>query len=94
MDAYYDTYTSPEPLNEFMRDMSVKDSIPSMRELLSPSGSEPDDMRHGSLLCENAKARSAQGWADILSFHGHQQDNTLPAQWHCSAFKDGSAGLD
>jgi hypothetical protein len=45
MDAYYDTYTSPEPVNEFMRDMNVKGSIPIFRELLSPSGSEPDDVR-------------------------------------------------
>jgi hypothetical protein len=45
MDAYYDTYTSPEPVNEFMHDMSVKGSIPIFRELLSPSGSEPQDVR-------------------------------------------------
>jgi hypothetical protein len=45
MDAYYDTYTSPEPVSEFMRDMSVKGSIPIFRELLSPSGSEPGDVR-------------------------------------------------
>jgi hypothetical protein len=45
MDAYYDTYTSPEPVDEFMRDMKVKDSIPIFRQLLSPSGSEPQDVR-------------------------------------------------
>ena len=45
MDAYYDTYASPEPVNEFRRDMSVKASIPIFRELLSPSGSEPSDVR-------------------------------------------------
>ena len=45
MDAYYDTYTTPEPVNEFMRDMNVKGSIPIFRELLSPSGSEPQDVR-------------------------------------------------
>ena len=45
MDAYYDTYTSPEPVNEFRRDMSVKGSIPIFRELLSPSGSAPQDVR-------------------------------------------------
>jgi len=28
MDAYYVTYTSPEPVNEFMHDMNVKASIP------------------------------------------------------------------
>jgi hypothetical protein len=45
MDAYYDTYTSPEPVNEFRRDMNVKASIPIFRELLIPSGSEPQDVR-------------------------------------------------
>ena len=41
----HDTYASPEPVNEFRRDMNVKDSIPIFRELLSPSGSEPNDVR-------------------------------------------------
>ena len=45
MDAYYDTYTSPEPVSKFMRDMNVKASISIFRELLSPSGSEPQDVR-------------------------------------------------
>ena len=45
MDAYYETYTSPEPVDEFRRDMNVKASIPIFRELLSPSGSEPQDVR-------------------------------------------------
>ena len=45
MDAYYDTYTSPEPVTEFRRDVNVKASIPIFSELLSPSGSEPGDVR-------------------------------------------------
>ena len=45
MDAYYDTYTSPEPVDEFLRDVDVKASIPVFRELLSPSGSEPQDVK-------------------------------------------------
>ena len=45
MDAYYDSYTSPEPVDEFLRDMSVKGSIPIFREMLSESGSEPQDVR-------------------------------------------------
>ena len=45
MDVYYDTYTSPEPVNKFMRDVNVKGSIPIFGELLSPSGSEPKDVR-------------------------------------------------
>ena len=45
MDAYYDTYNSPEPVDEFLRDMNVKASNPIFSELLSPSGSEPQDVR-------------------------------------------------
>ena len=45
MDAYYDTYTGPEPVDEFLRDVNVKASNPIFRELLSPSGSEPQDVR-------------------------------------------------
>jgi len=46
MDAYYDTYTNPEPVNEFMRDMSVKGSMPIFREMLRESGSELGDVRN------------------------------------------------
>ena len=45
MDAFYDTCTRPEPVDEFLRDMNVKGSIPIFRELLNPSGSEPQDVR-------------------------------------------------
>ena len=45
MDAYYDTYTSPEPVDEFLRDANMRVSNPIFRELLSPSGSEPQDVR-------------------------------------------------
>ena len=45
MDAYYDTYTSPEPVDEFLRDVNVKASNPIFSELLSLSGSEPQDVR-------------------------------------------------
>jgi len=45
MDAYYDTYTSPEPVDEFLRDANMKTSNPIFSELLSPSGSEPQDVR-------------------------------------------------
>ncbi|MDA9281252.1 hypothetical protein N9Q14_01395 [Pseudomonadales bacterium] len=45
MDAYYDTYTSPEPVDEFMRDMDVRASVPIFRELLIPSGSKPQDVK-------------------------------------------------
>jgi hypothetical protein len=45
MDAYYDTYSSPEPIDEFLRDANVKASNPIFSELLSPSGSEPQDVR-------------------------------------------------
>ena len=45
MDAYYDTYASPEPVDEFLRDANMKASNPIFSELLSPSGSEPQDVR-------------------------------------------------
>ena len=45
MDAYYETYPSPEPVDEFLRDVNVKASNPIFSELLSPSGSEPQDVR-------------------------------------------------
>ena len=45
MDAYYDTYTSPELVDEFRRDMNVSASMPIFKELLSPSGSEPQDVK-------------------------------------------------
>ena len=95
MDAYYDTYTRPEPVNEFRRDMSVKASIPIFRELLSPSGSEPGDVRGmAAFFCEHAKAGAAQGWAGIPSLCRHSQADTLPAQWHRSVIKGGSPRLD
>ena len=45
MDAYYDAYTSPEPVDDFMRDMDVRASVPIFRELLIPSGSKPQDVK-------------------------------------------------
>ena len=45
MDAYHDTYTSPEPVDEFLRDANVTASNPIFSVLLSPSGSEPQDVR-------------------------------------------------
>ena len=53
MDAYYDTYTSPEPVDELMRDMSVKDSMPIFREMLS----EPDDVRDMAAFFANMQRK-------------------------------------
>jgi len=53
MDAYYDTYTSPESVDEFLRDANVKASIPIFRELLCPSGSEPQDVREMAAFFAN-----------------------------------------
>ena len=53
MDAYYDTYTRPEPVDDFLRDVNVKASIPIFRELLSPSGSEPQDVREMAAFFAN-----------------------------------------
>ena len=45
MDAYYDTYTSPQAVDEFLRDANMRASNPIFSKLLSPSGSEPQDVR-------------------------------------------------
>jgi hypothetical protein len=50
MNAYYETYTNPEPVNDFMHDMSVKGSIFIFREMLSESGSKPQDVRDMAAL--------------------------------------------
>ena len=45
IDIYYDTDISIESVDEFLRDVNVKASTPIFRELLSPSVSEPQDVR-------------------------------------------------
>jgi len=81
MDAYYDTYTSPEPVNEFMRDMSIKGSMPIFREMLSASGSEPDDVRDmAAFFCQYAKEGATQRWPCVSSYSGLPQVNSLSAQ--------------
>ena len=50
MDAYYDTYTSPEPVDEFLRDANMRASNPIFSELLSPSGSEPQDVKEMAIF--------------------------------------------
>ena len=63
MDAYYDTYTSPEPVDEFLRDVDVKASIPVFRELLSPSGSEPQDVREmAAFFASMQRQERRKGW--------------------------------
>ena len=62
MDAYYDTYTSPEPVDEFLRDVNVKASNPILRALLSPSGSEPQDVRElASFLADVQRQERRKG---------------------------------
>ena len=53
MDAHYDTYISPEPVDELMSDMSVKDSMPIFREMLS----EPDDVRDMAAFFANMQRK-------------------------------------
>jgi hypothetical protein len=65
MDAYYYTYTSPEPVDEFLRDANVKASNPIFRD--------------GRFFCEHAKARAAQGWSGVPPLCGYSQIDTLPA---------------
>ena len=95
MDACYDTYTSPEPVDEFLRDANMKTSNPIFSELLTPSGSEPQDVREmAAFFCEYAKAGAAKGWAGIPSLLGYPQADTLSAQCHCSVIQSDSPRLD
>ena len=45
MGAYSDTYTSPVPVDKFLRDVNVKASNPVSSEFLGPLGSEPQGVR-------------------------------------------------
>ena len=45
MDAYYDAYNSPEPGDDLILDMSVKDSMPIFRAMLNEWGSESSEAR-------------------------------------------------
>ena len=45
MDAYYDSYNSPETGDDLIWDMSVKDSMPIFRAMLNEWGSESSDVR-------------------------------------------------
>ena len=62
MDAYYDTYTSPEPVDEFLRDVNVKASNLVFSELLSLSGSEvsPKMCERWHLFLPACKGRSGE----------------------------------
>ena len=60
MDAYYDTYNRPEPVDEFLRDVNVRPSIPIFGELLSPSGSEPQDVKEMASFSPTCKGRSGE----------------------------------
>ena len=94
MDAYYDTYTSPEPVYQFLHDANVKASIPIFRELLSPSAVSPKMYERWQFFCAHAKAGAAKGLAGIPSLLGYPQADTLPAQRHRPVSQSGSAGLD
>ena len=53
MDAYYDTYTSPEPVDELLRDTSVKDSMPIFRKMFS----EPNDVSDMAAIFANMQRK-------------------------------------
>ena len=53
MDAYYDTYTSPEPVDELLRDTSVKDSMPIFRKMFS----EPNDVHDMAAIFANMQRK-------------------------------------
>jgi len=62
MDAHYDTYISPEPVDELMIDMSVKDSMPIFREMLS----EPDDVRDMAAFFANMQRKEQRNGGPVL----------------------------
>ena len=58
MDAYYDTYTSPEPVDEFRRDMNVKASIPSLESCSVRRAVSPKMCEKWQLCLPACKGRS------------------------------------
>ena len=62
MDAHYDTYISPEPVDELMSDMSVKDSMPIFREMLS----EPDDVRDMAAFFANMQRKEQHNGGPVF----------------------------
>lgn len=81
MGAYYDAYTNPELVDEYLLDVSVRISIPICRELLSQSGGEPQTHdRDGNFLCRYPKTGAAKWWAGISTLFGYPQTDTLPEQ--------------
>ena len=94
-DAYYDAYTSPEPVDAFLRDVNVKASNPIFRKLLRPSGIEPQDVRDmAAFFASMQKGRSGAKGGGISSFFGHPQTDTLPAQCHRLVIEGASTGRD
>jgi len=67
MDAYYETYISPEPVDEFLRDMNVKGSIAIFRELLFPSGSKPQDVREMAAFFASMQRQERRKGAPVSS---------------------------
>ena len=72
MDAYYDMYTSPEPVNELILDMSVKDSLLIFRAMLSEWSSESSEARKmESLFAGIQKQEGERVWAGTPSYRRH-----------------------
>ena len=65
MDAYYDTYTSPEPGNELILDMSVKDSLPIFRAMLSEGRSESSEARKMESLFTGIQKQEQHGGGQV-----------------------------
>jgi hypothetical protein len=82
MDAYYDTYASPEPVDEFLRDVNVKASNPIFRELLSPSGSEPQDVRDMAAFFASMQRQERQKGGPVSR---RSSDSHKLIRYHCNA---------
>ena len=89
VNAFYDTYHSCEPVDEFLRDVNVRDSVPVLRESLSAAGSEPNKAQTWAFFCEYARAEAAEGFAYITSVSKYPQTELLPTQKHRSVIHCG-----
>lgn len=71
MDAYYVTYNGPEPVDIFFRDVNLKASIHVFRELLSPSGSDPKDLRDMATFYSDMQIQERRKGGLVFRRSGH-----------------------
>ena len=91
----YDTYATPESVDEFLRVVNVKSSILFFREMLSPSGSEPEDARDmAASFASMQRQEQRKGGPISRRSSGYAQIDTLPAQRYCPIIEGRSSEPD